>query len=714
MFEKFKLEIAKRDLTAEITDLTEQSNGSVFVRYGDSLVLATVVMSNKETHLDYFPLNVNYEEKFYAAGKIKGSRYIKREGRPSDEAICNSRLIDRTVRPLFDKSLKREVQLIITVLSWDGQNDPDILGLLAASLALSISDIPWQGPLAAVRIGRIENRFVVNPTYEQMEKSDMNIVFSAAKTEKDLLINMIEGSFNEVNEDLILDAYKFAKPYLEKIIDFEKKIIEKEAKEKIVLTESEKETELENEIDKIIKDKLEIALFQKDKKQRKHETNQLKEEVIVFAQDNYPEKITYALDFFENKVKEIVRSNILEKEKRIDGRKLDEIRKIDCKVSFIPRAHGSGVFSRGQTKCLSILTLGSPGDVQLLEGMEIVGKKRFMHHYNFPPYSVGEVRPIRGPGRREIGHGLLAEKALIPLIPPSDNFPYTIRIVSEILSSNGSTSMASISSSCLALMDAGVPIKTPVAGIAIGLVVEKGVKFPKDETNYRLLTDIQGPEDHNGDMDFKLAGTEKGATVIQMDVKVAGITGKMFKEALIKAKKARIEILSKMKKTLEKPRAELSPYAPRILVLQINPEKIGKVIGPGGKVINEIIEECGVSIDIEESGKVFITAEKEEAAKKAVSWIKNITREVKVGEVFQGKVTRTLDFGAFVEILPGQEGLIHISKLASYRVNKVTDIVKIGDVVEVKVIFIDEQGRIDLSLNKKGEDKKYVKSDRRK
>lgn len=714
MFEKFKLEIAKRDLTAEITDLTEQSNGSVFVRYGDSLVLATVVMSNKETHLDYFPLNVNYEEKFYAAGKIKGSRYIKREGRPSDEAICNSRLIDRTVRPLFDKSLKREVQLIITVLSWDGQNDPDILGLLAASLALSISDIPWQGPLAAVRIGRIENRFVVNPTYEQMEKSDMNIVFSAAKTEKDLLINMIEGSFNEVNEDLILDAYKFAKPYLEKIIDFEKKIIEKEAKEKIVLTESEKETELENEIDKIIKDKLEIALFQKDKKQRKHETNQLKEEVIVFAQDNYPEKITYALDFFENKVKEIVRSNILEKEKRIDGRKLDEIRKIDCKVSFIPRAHGSGVFSRGQTKCLSILTLGSPGDVQLLEGMEIVGKKRFMHHYNFPPYSVGEVRPIRGPGRREIGHGLLAEKALIPLIPPSDNFPYTIRIVSEILSSNGSTSMASISSSCLALMDAGVPIKTPVAGIAIGLVVEKGVKFPKDETNYRLLTDIQGPEDHNGDMDFKLAGTEKGATVIQMDVKVAGITGKMFKEALIKAKKARIEILSEMKKTLEKPRAELSPYAPRILVLQINPEKIGKVIGPGGKVINEIIEECGVSIDIEESGKVFITAEKEEAAKKAVSWIKNITREVKVGEVFQGKVTRTLDFGAFVEILPGQEGLIHISKLASYRVNKVTDIVKIGDVVEVKVIFIDEQGRIDLSLNKKGEDKKYVKSDRRK
>ncbi len=714
MSEKFKLEIAKRNLTAEITDLTEQSNGSVFVQYGETMLLATAVMSTRETNLDYFPLSVNYEEKFYAAGKIKGPRYIKREGRPTDEAICNSRLIDRAIRPLFDKKLKRDIQVITTILSWDGENDPDILGLLAASLALSISDIPWQGPLATVRIGRVEDKFILNPTYEQLEKSDMNIVFTAVEKEKEILINMIEGNFNEVNDSLILDAYKSAEPYLKKIIDFENKIIEKKGKEKIVIAEPVKEIELENEVNKILKDKLEKALFQKDKKLRKHEISQLKEEVIVFAKDNYPEKISRAVEFFDEQVRKIVRTNILEKEKRIDGRKLDEIRKLDSSVGLIPRTHGSGIFLRGQTKSLSILTLGAPGDVQLLEGMEIVGKKRFMHHYNFPPYSVGETRPIRGPGRREIGHGVLAEKSLAPLIPSSDEFPYTIRIVSEILSSNGSTSMASVCSSSLALMDAGVPIKAPVAGISIGLVVESGVKFLNSQTNYKILTDIQGPEDHNGDMDFKLAGTRKGATAIQMDIKVGGITEKILKESLEKAKKSRIEILNEMKKTLEKPRPGLSPYAPRILVVQINPEKIGKVIGPGGKVINEIIEECNVSIDIEESGKVFITAEKEEAAKKAVSWIKNITREVKVGEVFQGKITRILDFGAFVEILPGQEGLIHISKLAPYRVKKVTDVVKIGDVVEVKIIFIDAQGRIDLSLNKKDKYKKYVKSHRRK
>ncbi len=703
MAEKFKLEIAKRDLTVEITDLAEQSNGSVFVQYGDTLVLATAVMSSRETNLDYFPLSVNYEEKFYAAGKIKGSRYVKREGRPTDEAICNSRLIDRAVRPLFDQNLKRDIQIIVTVLSWDGQNDPDVLGLLASSLALSISDIPWQGPLAAVRIGRIEDKFVLNPNYEQIERSDMNIVFSAVESRKEILVNMIEGNFNEISDSVILDAYKFAKPYLKTIIDFENKIIGEKAKEKIVSVEPEKEIELENEIDKIIKDGLEKALYQKDKKQRKSEIGKIKEQVIVFTKENYPEKINYAVDFFDKQIKKIVRSNILEKEKRIDGRKLNETRKISSRVGLIPRSHGSGVFLRGQTKSLSILTLGAPGDVQLLEGMEIVGKKRFMHHYNFPPYSVGEVRPIRGPGRREIGHGALAEKSLIPLIPSSDDFPYTIRIVSEILSSNGSTSMASVCSSSLALMDAGVPIKSPVAGISIGLVVENGVKFPNSQTDYKLLVDIQGLEDYNGDMDFKLAGTRKGATTVQMDIKVGGITEKMFEEALEKAKKARLDILDEMKKVLEKPRPELSSYAPRILILQINPEKIGKVIGPGGKTINEIIEECSVSIDIEETGRVLITAEKEEAGKKAFEWIRNITREVKVGEVFQGKVTRILDFGAFVEILPGQEGLVHISKLAPYRVNKVTDVVKIGSVVGVKIISIDEQGRINLSLSQNKE-----------
>ncbi|XOB42774.1 MAG: polyribonucleotide nucleotidyltransferase [Candidatus Nealsonbacteria bacterium] len=711
MAEKLKLEIAKRNLIVEITDLAEQSNGSVFVQYGETMVLATAVISSRETHLDYFPLSVNYEEKFYAAGKIKGPRYIKREGRPTDEAICNSRLIDRAIRPLFDKKIKRDVQVITTILSWDAENDPDILGLLGASLALSISDIPWQGPLAAVRVGRIENKFTLNPTYEQLKESDMNLVFSAVEKEKKVLVNMIEGSFNEIDDSLILDAYKFAELHLKKIIDFENKIIQKTGKEKIVIPEPVKETELENEINKILKDKLEKALFQKDKKLRKHEINQLKEQVIVFAKDNYPEKINRAIEFFDKQIKKIVRTNILEKGERIDGRKLNEIRKLDSKVGLIPRTHGSSMFSRGQTKSLSILTLGAPGDVQLLEGMEVVGKKRFMHHYNFPPYSVGETRPIRGPGRREIGHGILAEKSLAPLIPSSDEFPYTIRIVSEILSSNGSTSMASVCSSSLALMDAGVPIKAPVAGISIGLVIEPGVKFPNNQTNYKILTDIQGPEDHNGDMDFKLAGTKKGATAIQMDIKIGGITEKILKESLEEAKKSRIEILNEMKKTIEKPRSKLSSYAPRILVLQIDPEKIGKVIGPGGKIINEIIEECSVSIDIEDSGKVFITAEKEDAAKKAVDWIKDITREVKVGQIFQGKVTRILTFGAFVEILPGQEGLIHISKLAPYRVEKVTDIVKIGDAVEVKIISIDQQGRIDLSLN---QNKKYGEPRRRK
>ncbi len=701
MAEKLKLEIAKRNLIVEISNLAEQSNGSVFVQYGETMVLATAVMSARETHLDYFPLSVNYEEKFYAAGKIKGPRYVKREGRPTDEAICNSRLIDRAIRPLFNQTLKRDIQVIITILSWDGENDPDILGLIASSLALSISDIPWQGPLAAIRVGRIEEKFVLNPTYEQVEKSDMNVVFSAVESEKEILVNMIEGNFNEINDSLIFDAYKFAKPYLKKIIDFQNEIIQKKGEEKITIPGFTKEIELENEVGKILKDNLEKALFQKDKKLRKSEIGQLKEQVIVFAKDNYPEKIKRAIDIFDEQVKKILRVNILEKEKRIDGRKLNEIRKLDSRIGLIPRSHGSGLFLRGQTKSLSILTLGAPGDVQFLEGMEVVGKKRFMHHYNFPPYSVGEARPIRGPGRREIGHGILAEKSLAPLIPPSDEFPYTIRIVSEILSSNGSTSMASVCSSSLALMDAGVPIRTSVAGISIGLVVEPGVKFPTSKTNYKLLTDIQGSEDHNGDMDFKLAGTRKGVTAIQMDIKVGGITEKIFKESLEKAKKSRLEILNEMKKVIEKPRPKLSPHAPRILVLQINPEKIGKVIGPGGKVINEIIEECSVSIDIEESGKVFITAEKEEAAKKAVSWIENLTREVKVGEVFQGKVIRVLDFGAFVEILPGQDGLIHISKLAPYRVQKVTDIVKIGDMVEVKIISIDEQGRINLSLNKK-------------
>lgn len=702
MTKKFKLEIGNRDLIVEIKDLAEQSNGSVFVRYGDTLVLATAVMSGYEKKaLSFFPLTVNYEERFYAAGKIRGARYIKRETRPSDEAVCNARLIDRSIRPLFPENINREVQVVSTILSWDGQNEPDVVALLASSLALSISDIPWQGPLAAVRVGKTDGQFILNPTYEELEESRVDIVFTGVKRKGEVLINMIEGKCEEIDEATIIKAYNFAKPQLKKMLDFEQEITEKIGKLKISTQEGVVDKELEREMGRILGDRVEKAIYQKEKGQRKNELAQLKDELINFIQENHPEQEEAAFVFFEKAVKNIIHQNILTKEKRPDGRKLNEVRKIQCQVGILPRTHGSGIFARGQTKSLSILTLGAPGDVQLLEGMEIVGKKRFMHHYNFPPYSVGEVRPMRGPGRREIGHGMLAEKALFPFIPSSEEFPYTMRVVSEILSSNGSTSMAAVSSSCLALMDAGVPIKSPVAGIALGLITDS-------KGNYKILTDIQGPEDHNGQMDLKVAGSKKGITVIQMDVKIDGIDGQILTEGLMQAKKARLSILGEMAKILAKPRPKLSPFAPRILTIQINPEKIRKVIGPGGKTINEITEECQVSIDIEDTGMVFITAEKEEAAKKAITWVKNLTREVKIGEVFQGKVKRILDFGAFVEILPGQEGMIHISKLSPQkRVRRVEDVVRLGDVVPVKVIGIDEQGRIDLSLNRDFSKKSY-------
>lgn len=696
--ENFKLDLAGRQLNIEIRNLAEQANGSCLARYGETMVLSTAVMSDQERKgQDFFPLTVDYEERYYAAGKIRGPRYIKRESRPSDEAICNARLIDRSIRPLFPKNLYREAQAVTTVLSYDLENDPDVLGLFAASLSLLISDIPWQGPIAAVRIGKIENNFVLNPVSSEREKSQIDLVFVGLEKNGEILINMIEGSAEETEESLIVEAFEFGKPHLKKLLDFQREISKKIGKEKIVLEEKPRDAELEKEIKEFLKERLEKAVFQKEKQGRTENLNALKEELISFIEGRYPGppagqgKIQYAQDFFEKEIEKLIHQNVISKEKRPDGRKLDETRKLHCEAGILPRTHGSGLFCRGETKVLSILTLGAPADVQMLEGMEIVGKKRFMHHYNFPPYSTGEVKPMRGPGRREIGHGMLAEKALLPLVPSFEEFPYTMRIVSEVVSSNGSTSMASVSSASLALMDAGVPITLPATGIALGLMTdEKG--------NYKILTDIQGPEDHYGDMDFKVAGTKKGITVVQMDVKIAGISEKILKEALSQGKKARLQILEEMAKILPQPRAELSPWAPRIYTLQIKPEKIREVIGPGGKVIHEIIEKCEVAIDIEDSGKVFITAEKEEAAKKAVSWIKNITHEVKVGETFQGKVKRIMDFGAFVEILPGQEGLIHISQLAPYRVRKVEDVVKINDIVPVKVISIDEQGRINLSL----------------
>ncbi len=710
--ETFKLEIGGKELKVEIRNLAEQASGNVLVQYGDTLVLATAVMSKNESEgAGFFPLTVDYEERFYAAGKILGSRYLRRESRPSDEAILTSRFIDRAIRPCFPQNLKREVQVVVTCLSWDGENDPDIIGLIAASLALSISDIPWSGPIAALRIGKGEEKFILNPTYAEREKSNLDFAvtgmsspsarFLGNKDNDDVLISMMELEGDEIEESVVVEAIESAKPYLKKLIDFQKEIAEKVGKEKIKINEPPQDPELEKEIKDFLGDRLENALYQKDKAERMDDVNQLKDELIYHIRRKYPASMgeenksssssSAAARIFEEEINRLVHKNAIASEKRPDGRKIDEIRKIQVEVGLLPRTHGSGLFCRGITHALSILTLGAPSDVKLLEGMEVTGKKRFMHHYNFPPYSSGEIKPLRGPGRREIGHGMLAEKALFPLIPSFDEFPYTMRIVTEILSSNGSTSMASVSSSILALMDAGVPIKKQAAGIALGLMQDgKG--------NYKILTDIQGPEDHHGDMDFKIAGTKDGITAIQMDVKIEGIGEEILKEALARGKRARLQILDEMSKVISSSRPELSPYAPRIIILQINPEKIREVIGPGGKIINEIIEECGVSIDIEDSGRIFITAEKETAGIKAADWIKNITREVKVGEIFQGKVQRILDFGAFVEILPGQDGLVHISQLADYRVNKVEDIVKIGDIIPVKVISIDEQGRINLSL----------------
>jgi len=693
--EKFKLQIGGRELKIEIKNLAEMAAGSCLVQYGDTLVLSTVVISEREREgIDFFPLTVDYEERYYAAGKILGSRYIRRESRPSDEAILTSRLIDRTIRPLFPKDLKREVQIVVTCLSWDRENDPDIIGLVAASLVLSFSKVPWSGPISAVRVGKIGDEFILNPTYEQRESSCLDLVVVGVEKSGEILINMMEAEASEISEEVISKATEWAMPYLKKLIDFQNQIIKKVyLPEKILIEAPRQDLELEKEIEEFLGVRLEKALYQPKKAERVEDINNLKEELISYIEEGHPQmgKGKYARDFFEKEIERLVHENIILKERRPDGRKLDEIREISCEAGILPRTHGSGLFCRGQTKSLSILTLGAPRDVKLLEGMEIVGKKRFMHHYNFPPYSTGEIKPMRGPGRRDIGHGMLAEKALLPLIPSFEEFPYTIRIVSEILSSNGSTSMASVSSSSLALMDAGVPIKKPATGIALGLMQNaKG--------DYKILTDIQGPEDHYGDMDLKVAGTKDGICAIQMDVKITGISQKILKEVLEQGKRARLQILDKMAKVIEKPRPELSPFAPRILTIQISPEKIREVIGPGGRVINEIIEECGVSIDVEDNGKIFVTAEKEEAAKKAIAWIKNITREVKVGEIFQGKVKRILDFGAFVEILPGQEGLVHISQLAPYRVKRVEDIVKLGEILPVKVISIDEQGRINLSL----------------
>lgn len=691
---KWSLQLGGRVLEIGTGLLAGQANGAVTAQYGDTVVLATAVLNKGASKVSgYFPLMVDYEERYYAAGKIKGSRFVKRDGRSSDEGILTARVVDRTIRPLFNSRMRNEVQVVVTVLSIDGENDPDIVAMIAASAALAISDIPWNGPIGAVRVGKVDKDLILNPVNGEKVGGDLDLILSGTKDK----INMIEAGAKELPEEEIVKAFEFGQEAIKKIAEFIEGIAKEVGKEKIVPILLQGDADFENKIkEAFLSEGLADALYAKDKGTVENKLEEIKQKVDNYIEKNFADSSDLgklkeiAEQVFEETSDEIVHNNILEKDQRPDGRKLTEIRSIDCQVGILPRTHGSGLFTRGETQALTVTTLGSPGDEQIVDTMEKDAKKNYIHYYNFPPYSVGETKPMRGPGRRDIGHGALAEKALVPVIPAKEDFPYTIILVSEIMSSNGSSSMASTCGSTLSLMNAGVPIKRPVSGIAMGIIVGKN--------KFKVLTDIQGLEDHYGDMDFKAAGSEKGITALQMDVKIDGLNVEMLKAVLEQSRENRMEILEKIKAVIPAPSAKMSQYAPRIITLKINPDKIRTVIGPGGKVINEIIDETGVNIDIEDDGSVFITSVDEISAKKAVEWIENLTHEVKAGELFNAKVTRLMNFGAFAEILPGQEGLIHISEMADHRVEKVEDVVKIGDVVPVKVKEIDDKGRINLSM----------------
>jgi len=701
MIEKFKTEWGGKELSIEVGRLAAQTNGACTVQYGDTVVLATAVMGGQREGLDFFPLTVDVEEKLWAAGKIKGSRFIKREGRASDEAIQTGRMIDRSIRPLFDQRLRNDVQVVITPLSADQENDSDVAGMIAASCALAISNIPWAGPIAGARVGRVGGEWVLNPTFAAREKSDLDVVV-AGSPEK---VIMLEAGANEVPEKDMLEAIKFGQKHLKEaiklILEVQKKVgLEKIKIEDLAEPEDEEAKKEREELIKKAREFLTPRVLQKmfsesrktksSRKEAKHELEAELEEHLKAEQVGKDKRKTI-IGYVEEYVEEAISKAILEEEKRVDGRKMTEVRPLSVDVGILPRTHGSALFQRGETQVLSVVTLGSPGDEQTLEGMETEGKKRYMHHYEFPPYSVGETGPMRGPGRRDIGHGALAEKALVPVLPPKDQFPYTIRVVSEVMGSNGSSSMGSTCGSSLSLMDAGVPIKAAVAGVAMGIAQDAKGK-------YKIFTDLQDLEDSDGGMDFKVAGSATGITAIQMDTKSAGLTQKMVEETLAQAREGRMHILEAMNAVIKEPRSELSQYAPRIVSFKIDPEKIREVIGPGGKVINEIIDKCGVEIDIEQDGTVAVTSVSSKGMDEAIEWIKNIVREAKVGEIFKGKAVRLMDFGVFVQILPGQDGLVHISEIAPFRVNKVTDFVNIGDEVSVKVVEIDDQGRVNLSI----------------
>ncbi|MGP7817459.1 polyribonucleotide nucleotidyltransferase [Niallia sp. 01092] len=682
----YSIDWAGRKLTVEIGQLAKQANGAVLVRYGDTAVLSTATASKEPKNLDFFPLTVNYEERLYAVGKIPGG-FIKREGRPSERAILASRLIDRPIRPLFADGFRNEVQVVSLVMSVDQDCSTEMAAMFGSSLALSVSDIPFGGPIAGVFVGRIGGEFVINPTVEQAEKSDINLAVAGTKD----AINMVEAGADEVPEEVMLEAIMFGHDEIKRLIAFQEKVVEEIGKEKMEVQLYELNADIEADVRALCEKDMLDAIRVQEKHAREAAIKEVKNAVIekYEAEEVNEEELKQVKQILDKLVKNEVRRLITEDKVRPDGRGLEEIRPLSSEVDLLPRTHGSGLFTRGQTQALSICTLGALGDVQILDGLGVEEEKRFMHHYNFPNFSVGETGPMRGPGRREIGHGALGERALEPIIPSEKDFPYTIRLVSEVLESNGSTSQASICASTLAMMDAGVPIKAPVAGIAMGLI--------KSGEYYSILTDIQGMEDHLGDMDFKVAGTEKGVTALQMDIKIEGLSRQILEEALQQAKIGRMQILDSMLKTINTPREELSSYAPKILMMSINPDKIRDVIGPSGKQINKIIEETGVKIDIEQDGTVFISSVDDEMNKKAKQIIEDIVREVVVGQMYLGKVKRIEKFGAFVEIFNGKDGLVHISELAEERVGKVEDVLALGDEILVKVTEIDKQGRVNLS-----------------
>jgi polyribonucleotide nucleotidyltransferase len=679
------VEVADKRLSIETGRVAEQANGAVILRQGDTVVLSTAVMAKEpRVGIDWFPLTCDYEEKLYAAGKIPGA-FMRREGRPSETAILASRLTDRPLRPLFPEGFRLDVQVVSTVLSVDQENDPTILSINGASTALVISDIPFQGPVGAVRMGFLDGKVVVNPSMSRMAESQLDLV--VAGTAEAIL--MVEAGAKGVSEQVVLDALALAHTEIKRICAAQVELQQQIGREKREWVPAAYPPQMLEIVGEYLALRLDPVLYKPDKATREADIDDLRTKTIVELGERFPEHVEILGKLFDKALKDRVRQRVVEEGVRIDGRGLKDVRNITVEVGVLPRTHGSGLFTRGQTQALTIATLGSMSDQQKLDGLTDETFKRYMHHYNFPPFSVGEARPLRGPGRREIGHGALAERALLAVIPPIEEWPYTMRLVSEILSSNGSTSMASVCGSTLALMDAGVPIKSPVAGIAMGLVTREG--------KFAVLTDIQGVEDNLGDMDFKVAGTRDGITALQMDIKVKGITHEILAQALEQAREARLFVLDKMLAVLPKPRSEMSPYAPRITTIMINPDKIRDIIGPGGKMIRKITEETGAQIDVEDDGRVFIAAVDQEGGKRAIDWIKGLTDEVEVGKIYKGKVVRIMPFGAFVEVLPNQDGLVHISKLTDHRVERVEEVANIGDEIVVKATEVDSQGRLNLS-----------------